>query len=39
MSVMRTDQWLLEAYDRPIEICEKLRGLFDVPMPLRFMNI
>ena len=29
MSVMRTDQWLLEAYDRPIEICEKLRGLFD----------
>lgn len=29
MSVMRTDQWLLEAYDNPIEICEKLRGLFD----------
>jgi uncharacterized protein YjaZ len=29
MSVMRTDEWLLDAYDRPIEICEKLRGLFD----------
>jgi len=29
MSVIRTDQWLLEAYDRPIEICGKLRDLFD----------
>lgn len=29
MSVLRTDQWLLEAYNKPIEICEKLRELFD----------
>ncbi|MEH7272700.1 DUF2268 domain-containing protein [Neobacillus vireti] len=29
MSVMRTDKWLLEAYERPIELCEKLRELFD----------
>ncbi|WP_053360791.1 DUF2268 domain-containing protein [Bacillus sp. FJAT-27251] len=29
MSVIRTDRWLAEAYDRPIEICGKLTGLFD----------
>ena len=29
MSVIETDKWLLEAYHRPIEICEKLRVHFD----------
>ena len=29
MSVIRTDKWLLEAYERPIEICERLKVLFD----------
>lgn len=29
MSVIRTDLWLLELYDKPIEICEKLTGYFD----------
>ncbi len=29
MNVIRTDKWLLEAFNRPIEICGKLRDLFD----------
>ncbi|WP_428911589.1 DUF2268 domain-containing protein [Niallia sp. Krafla_26] len=29
MSVIETDKWLLESYNRPIEICEKLRLFFD----------
>ncbi|MRH43448.1 Zn-dependent protease [Aquibacillus halophilus] len=29
MSVIRTDKWLLDLYDKPIEICEKLEVLFD----------
>ncbi len=29
MGVIRTDKWLLEAYDQPIEICEKLSVFFD----------
>src|SRR5699024_5274797 len=28
MTVIRTDLWLLEQYDNPIEICEKLTGYF-----------
>lgn len=28
MSVIRTDQWLLDLYDKPIEICEKLNDQF-----------
>ncbi|WP_226037593.1 DUF2268 domain-containing protein [Aquibacillus saliphilus] len=29
MSVVRTDKWLLDFYDKPIEICEKLKVYFD----------
>lgn len=28
MSVIRTDQWLLDSYHNPIDICEKLKGYF-----------
>ncbi|PAE17740.1 Zn-dependent protease [Virgibacillus sp. 7505] len=28
MSVIRTDEWLLEHYEDPIALCEKLTGLF-----------
>lgn len=29
MSVTRTDKWLIDAYDNPIELCEKLVAHFD----------
>lgn len=29
MSVVRTDKWLSNSYDHPIEICEKIRKRFD----------
>lgn len=29
LSVIRTDKWLVEAYDRPLEICGNLSGLFN----------
>lgn len=29
MRVIRTDKWLLDAYDQPLELCEKLKHLFD----------
>lgn len=29
MSVIRTDKWLLDLYDKPIELCEKLTVHFD----------
>ncbi len=29
MSVIKTDKWLLDLYDKPIELCEKLLKHFD----------
>lgn len=29
MSIIRTDKWLLDSYDKPIEICEKLKVHFE----------
>ncbi|WP_338472368.1 DUF2268 domain-containing protein [Niallia sp. XMNu-256] len=29
MKVIRTDYWLQEEYNQPVEMCEKVRGLFD----------
>ncbi|PAV29195.1 Zn-dependent protease [Virgibacillus profundi] len=29
MSVIRTDKWLLDLYDRPVELCEKLTAYFE----------
>ncbi len=29
MSVIRTDKWLLDSYDKPIELCEKVKEYFD----------
>ncbi|MCQ6275510.1 DUF2268 domain-containing protein [Bacillus sp. V3B] len=29
MSVVRTDKWLLNLYDKPIEMCEKIEEYFD----------
>ncbi|WP_068676561.1 DUF2268 domain-containing protein [Oceanobacillus sp. Castelsardo] len=29
MSVIRTDKWLLDLYDKPVELCEKLTAHFD----------
>ncbi|WP_065410703.1 DUF2268 domain-containing protein [Pseudobacillus wudalianchiensis] len=29
MSVIRTDEWLLNSYNRPLEICEKIKDYFD----------
>ncbi|WP_077211265.1 DUF2268 domain-containing protein [Bacillus dakarensis] len=28
MGVIRTDQWLLESYDQPLKMCEKMKSLF-----------
>ncbi|RDW15888.1 DUF2268 domain-containing protein [Oceanobacillus chungangensis] len=29
MSIIRTDRWLLDSYDNPIEMCEKITPYFD----------
>lgn len=29
MRVIRTDKWLLDNYDKPLDLCEKLKSLFD----------
>ncbi|QKY68846.1 DUF2268 domain-containing protein [Lentibacillus sp. CBA3610] len=29
MSVVRTDKWLLDTYDNPVELCKKLKSYFD----------
>ncbi|WP_019413470.1 DUF2268 domain-containing protein [Paenisporosarcina sp. TG20] len=29
MSVIRTDKWLLDLYDKPLEICEKIKAQFN----------